>query len=40
MEQEVSSPQTKKAFIEPFPEPVQQALCFVNSDHFTVDKSK
>ena len=39
MEQEGSSPQAQKAFIGPFPEPVQLALCLLNSEHFTVDKS-
>jgi hypothetical protein len=40
MDQEVSSPPAQKAFIGPFPEPVQQALCFLNPEHFTVDKSE
>ena len=40
MEQEVSSPQAQKAFIEPFPEPVQQGLCFLYSEQFTVDNSE
>jgi len=40
MEQEISSPQAQKAFTGPFPEPVQQGVCFLNSEHFTVDKSE
>jgi len=40
MEQDVSSPQAQKAFIGRFPEPVQQSLCFLNSENFTVDKSE
>jgi len=35
-----SSMLAPKAFIGPFLEPVQQALYFLNSEHFTVDKSE
>lgn len=40
MEQEVLPPQAQRAFIGPFPELVQQAPCFLHSEHFTVDKSE